>query len=118
MRCSTLRALKVLSRVAASLISDDVRGMLKFKKTFLRGLRPDMQGHRNSWQRFVLIRVHARLGMAMYPRLLPGKGVAIDLRAVHVKSDNSEECLHIIDRVIGNHWIIRAGAVHCGDAIT
>ncbi len=60
------------------LISDDVRGMLKFKKAFLHGLRPDMQGRRSSWQRFVLIRVDARLGMAMYPRLLPGAVLLID----------------------------------------
>ena len=37
-----------------------------------------MQPSRNDWQRFVLIKVDARDGMSMYPRLLPGATVLID----------------------------------------
>jgi phage repressor protein C with HTH and peptisase S24 domain len=33
---------------------------------------------RDEWQRFVLIKVDARDGMSMYPRLLPGAMVLID----------------------------------------
>ena len=37
-----------------------------------------MEGNRSGWERFVLIRVDARDGMSMYPRLLPGATVLID----------------------------------------
>jgi SOS-response transcriptional repressor LexA len=33
---------------------------------------------RDGWQRFVLVKVDARDGMSMYPRLLPGAMVLID----------------------------------------
>lgn len=59
-------------------MSMNTREILKFKKSFLRKLRPEMEGNRDSWERFVLIRVDAREGMSMYPRLLPGATVLID----------------------------------------
>lgn len=55
-----------------------VKDILKFKKTFLRKLRPEMEGNRDSWERFVLVKVDAREGMSMYPRLLPGATVLLD----------------------------------------
>jgi SOS-response transcriptional repressor LexA len=58
--------------------SDQVRDILKFKKSFLRRLRADMASLRERWQRFVLIKVDAREGMSMYPRLLPGATLLID----------------------------------------
>jgi transcriptional regulator with XRE-family HTH domain len=58
--------------------SDQVRDMLKFKKNFLRKLRPDMASLRDGWRRFVLVKVDARDGMSMYPRLLPGATLLID----------------------------------------
>jgi transcriptional regulator with XRE-family HTH domain len=58
--------------------SANVKDILKFKKTFLKRLRPEMQTPRDGWQRFVLIRVDAHDGMSMYPRLLPGATVLID----------------------------------------
>jgi len=60
------------------IISDNVKDILKFKKSFLRRLRPAQEGMRDDWQRFVLIKVDARDGMSMYPRLLPGSTVLID----------------------------------------
>ncbi len=60
------------------LTNETVKDILKFKKTFLRRLRPDLHGSRADWQRFVLIRVDARDGAAMFPRLLPGATVLID----------------------------------------
>ena len=51
---------------------------LKFKKTFLKRLRPDIKGSRDGWSRFVLIKIDSRDGMSMYPRLLPGATVLID----------------------------------------
>lgn len=55
-----------------------VREILKFKKTFLRRLRPDAQGSRDGWERFVILKVDAREGMSMYPRMLPGATLLID----------------------------------------
>lgn len=60
------------------IMSMNVKEILKFKKTFLRRLRPDAEGDRNRWERFVLIKLDAREGMSMYPRLLPGATVLID----------------------------------------
>ena len=59
-------------------MSMNVKDILKFKKAFLRSLRSELQTARQRWQRFVLIRIDAREGMSMYPRLLPGATVLID----------------------------------------
>ena len=59
-------------------MSMNVREILKFKKSFLRRMRPEMEGHRDNWERFVLIKVDGREGMSMYPRLLPGATALID----------------------------------------
>ena len=58
--------------------SDLVRDILKFKKAFLRRLRPELASARERWRRFLLIKVDARDGMSMYPRLLPGATLLID----------------------------------------
>jgi hypothetical protein len=55
-----------------------VKEILKFKKNFLRKLRPEMEGDRDHWERFVVLKVDGREGMSMYPRLLPGATVLID----------------------------------------
>lgn len=71
----------VEGRIAAGepmIISDNVQDILKFKKSFLRRLRPEMSGSRDKWHRFVLIKVDAREGMSMFPRLLPGATVLLD----------------------------------------
>jgi hypothetical protein len=52
--------------------------MLKFKKAFLRGLKPEPESDRSSWHRFVLIRPEERDIPAMSPRLLPGATLLID----------------------------------------
>ena len=54
-----------------------VRDILKFKKSFLRRLRPAAAG-RAQWQRFVLIKVDAQEAAGMYPRLMPGATLLID----------------------------------------
>jgi hypothetical protein len=58
--------------------SMDVKEILKFKKSFLRKLKPEMEGDREHWERFVVIKADAREGMGMYPRLLPGATLLID----------------------------------------
>jgi transcriptional regulator with XRE-family HTH domain len=54
------------------------RDILKFKKTFLKRLRPACSAGREKWQRFVLIKSDAQEAASMYPRLLPGATVLID----------------------------------------
>jgi hypothetical protein len=61
----------------AVIINDHVRDILKFKKSFLKRLRPNLASPRPGWTRFVLIKAEAD-GMSMYPRLLPGATVLID----------------------------------------
>jgi hypothetical protein len=55
-----------------------VQSILKFKKSFLRKLKPHTEGDRSQWQRFVLIKLDAREAMTMYPRLTPGATLLID----------------------------------------
>jgi hypothetical protein len=71
----------VESAVAASeplVMKMNVKDILKFKRSFLRRLRPEMEGARDDWERFVAIKIEGREGMAMYPRLLPGATVLLD----------------------------------------
>ena len=68
-------------KIAASeslIMSMHVKEVLKFKKTFLKRLRVAMEGDRDGWERFVVIKVDAREGMSMYPRMLPGATLLID----------------------------------------
>ncbi len=60
------------------LTSMHVKEILKFKKSFLKKLKPEIEGDRARWERFVLIKADAREGMSMYPRLLPGATLLID----------------------------------------
>jgi hypothetical protein len=61
-------------------VNEHVHQILKFKKTFLEKLRPEMEGKRNSedWQRFVLIKADAEEALSMHPRLEPGSMLLID----------------------------------------
>src|SRR5882672_6434629 len=60
------------------IMSMHVREILKFKRTFLRRLRDNVEGDRDGWERFVVMKVDAREGMSMYPRMLPGATLLID----------------------------------------
>ncbi len=67
--------------VAASdeqISSANVKDILKFKKSFLKRLRPAMETRRDDWRRFVVIKVDGHEGMSMFPRLLPGATLLID----------------------------------------
>ncbi len=69
------------SHVAATqplIMNMHVKEIVKFKKSFLRRLRADVEGSREGWERFVIIKVDAREGMSMYPRVLPGATLLID----------------------------------------
>ncbi|HVJ04945.1 MAG TPA: XRE family transcriptional regulator [Candidatus Saccharimonadales bacterium] len=57
---------------------DEIVEFLRFKKSFLRRIRPEMASERRSWQRFVLAKADKDSGEAMRPRLLPGATLLID----------------------------------------
>jgi len=61
----------------ALVTSEKVHDIYKFKRTFLRRLKPEMQTPREGWTRFVLIRMGAD-GMSMSPRIVNGAIVLID----------------------------------------
>jgi len=67
-----------VAATAPTITHDDVRDILKFKKSFLRRLRPAIGAGREEWQRFVLRKVDTQEAASMYPRLLPGATVLID----------------------------------------
>jgi transcriptional regulator with XRE-family HTH domain len=67
-----------VAATAPTITRDNVRDILKFKKSFLRRLRPAAARGREEWQRFVLMKVDAQEASSMYPRLLPGATVLID----------------------------------------
>ena len=56
----------------------NVREIQKFKKSFLRKMRPEIEGDREHWERFVILKADAREGMSMYPRTLPGATLLVD----------------------------------------
>ena len=100
------------------IMSMNVREILKFKKSFLRKMRPELEGSRENWERFVLIRADPREGMSMYPRLLPGTTVLVDRHYNSLKPYRKGEfnmyavakdgdCTVKYVEVAGNHLILR-----------
>lgn len=99
-------------------MSMNVKEILKFKKGFLRKLRPEMEGDREHWERFVLIKADGREGMSMYPRLLPGATVLIDRHYNSMKPYRKGEsnmyavtkpggCTVKYVELAGNHLVLR-----------
>ncbi|MFI5101740.1 MAG: S24 family peptidase [Terriglobales bacterium] len=69
------------SHVAASeavIMSLHVKEILKFRKSFLKRLKEDVEGDRSDWERFVIIRADAQEGISMYPRTMPGATLLLD----------------------------------------
>ncbi len=62
----------------ALIMSMHVKEILKFKRAFLKRLKESVEGDRDGWERFAVIKVDAREGMSMYPRMLPGATLLID----------------------------------------
>lgn len=101
------------------IMSMKVKDILKLKKSFLRKLRPEMEGDREGWERFVIIRVDGREGMSMYPRLLPGATVLIDRHYNSLKPyrKGEESNMYAVDKggactvkyveTAGNHLVLR-----------
>jgi hypothetical protein len=100
------------------IMSMKVRDIMKLKRSFLRKLRPEMEGDREHWERFVIIRVDGREGMSMYPRLLPGATVLLDRHYNSLKPYRKGECtMYAVARdgtctvkyaeVAGTHLVLR-----------
>ncbi len=67
-----------LAAVAPQIERRNVWELLKFRSSFLSRLRSCCDPVRGQWERFVTLRVEAREGMSMFPRLLPGATVLVD----------------------------------------
>jgi Peptidase S24-like len=100
------------------IMSMNVREILKFKKSFLRKMKPELEGNRDNWERFVIIKADGREGMSMYPRLLPGATVLVDRHYNSLKPYRKGEfnmyavakdgdCTVKYVEVAGNHLILR-----------
>jgi Peptidase S24-like len=69
------------SQIAASealIMSMHVKEILKFKRSFLKRLKAEMEGDRSAWERFVIIKADAQEGIGMYPRTMPGASLLLD----------------------------------------
>jgi hypothetical protein len=62
----------------ASIMSMYVREMFKYKKSFLKRLKVETEGDRDSWDRFVIVKLDTQDGMSMYPRTMPGATLLLD----------------------------------------
>ena len=67
------------------IVSMEVKEILKFKKSFLSKLKPNIEGDRSGWQRFVLTKLDPRDAEAMSPRLAPGATLLIDRHYTSLK---------------------------------
>ncbi len=68
----------------ALITAEKVRDILKFKRSFLRRLKPELEAPREGWTRFVIIRMGSD-GSSMYPRILPGATVLLDRHYTSLK---------------------------------
>jgi|SRR5579872_648730 len=106
------------------IVSMHVKEVLKFKKTVLHHIRPDPEGDRSGWQRFVLIKLDARDALAMHPRLGPGATLLIDRHYTSLKPYRKGElnmyavlkndnCLVRYVELAENHLILRPHNQSC-----
>jgi hypothetical protein len=58
--------------------SMNVHEIVKFRKSFLRRQRTEIEGDRSGWQRFVFVKLEAEDALPMSPRLQPGATVLLD----------------------------------------
>jgi hypothetical protein len=70
----------VLSKLAnhPNLAGSEIGDVLKFRRAFLRQIRPGIVGPRSDWQRFIVIKADAADAAAMYPRITQGSMLLID----------------------------------------
>jgi len=98
--------------------SMNVKKILKFKKTFLKKLKAETEGDRESWERFVLIKIEGEEATSMSPRLAPGAMLLLDRHYNSLKPYRKGEfnmyavlkdgsCTVRYVEVAGNHLILR-----------
>jgi hypothetical protein len=108
----------IVAATQALITSMHVKEIVKFKKAFLKKLKPETEGDRESWERFVVIKADAREGMSMYPRLLPGAALLIDRHYNSLKPYRKGEfnmyavfkdgnCTIRYVETAGNHLVLR-----------
>jgi transcriptional regulator with XRE-family HTH domain len=84
----------------------EVLEFLRFKKSFLRRLRPEPANQRGNWQRFVMLRADRDSGEAMRPRLLPGAMMLIDRQYNSLRSYRKREPnLYVVKK--GAQFVVR-----------
>jgi transcriptional regulator with XRE-family HTH domain len=99
--------------------------LLRFKKSFLRGIRAEMADQRGNWRRFVLIKADKDSVLAMRPRLMPGATLLIDrhynsLRSYRRREPNlyvvksGESCKVCYVELLGNQLTLRPENQQCG----
>jgi hypothetical protein len=104
--------------------ADRVLELLKFKKSFLRKLKPEPEGDRSDWTRFVLIKLDPREALSMVPRLSPGSMLLLDRHYNSLKPYRKGEfnmyavlkndtCVVRYVEVAGNHLILRPHNQSC-----
>lgn len=98
--------------------SMNVKEMVKFRKSFLRRLRPEIDGDRSGWQRFVFVKLEADDSLPMSPRLQPGATLLIDRHYnalspyrkgefnMYAVLKNDTAAVRYVE-VAGNHLILR-----------
>jgi len=102
----------------ALIMGRHVKEILKFKSSFLKRLKKNMEGDCRGWERFVIIKANAQEGMSMYPRLLPGATLLLDRHynslAPYRKGENNmyavrrnATCTVKYVEHSGNHLILR-----------
>ena len=107
-----------IAATQARIVGVHVKEILKFKKSFLRRLREAIEGDREGWERFVVLKVDAREGMSMYPRMLPGATLLIDRHynslAPYRKGEHNmyavrkdQGCTIKYVELAGNHLVLR-----------
>jgi hypothetical protein len=64
--------------VQPSIMRMKVKEIVKLKKRFLQKIRPQLEGEREGWERFVAIQVTEAESLSMYPRLAAGATILID----------------------------------------
>ena len=84
-----------------------VREKVNFSANFLTGLRSLCEPARAHWERFVALRVDARNGMSMFPRLLPGAIILVDRHYHGLKPYRRGESTMFVVRTPGSGCVIR-----------
>jgi len=75
---TSVRLVGGINAARAVIMNMHVLSVYKFQKSFLHKLRAELEGDREHWERFLVIKADGREGMSMFPRLLPGASVLLD----------------------------------------